>query len=512
VAPRTAFPRFHLGLLSRSARNESLIFNPFGVDSFTPIPRFHLGLLSRSARNESFILSRSARYCVSTPLGLIALADIQKYQKIMMTKKSFSAVSLFACAGGCSLGFKKAGYDILYAIELEAAAVQTYQANFSETICHKADIRDFDFKKLLKQTHTQPGELDILIGGPPCQGFSAAGPRFWDDPRNALLKNYINALKILRPKWFLMENVEGLLTTKRGQYLYEVAKAFIELGYWIRIDKIYAHEYGIGQRRKRVFMIGNCLGYEFSLPKPLMPVHGAIFRHSNITLRHAIAGLPNATQDKDARLTYHEEAADSYEAQLRNQKGWVSDHYYPNLNSLQLKRIQALKPKQSMKDLPEELQHSSFARRANRRVKDGTPTDKRGGAPSGLKRLCFDEPCLTITSGATSELIHPVQDRPLTLRECARIQTFPDGFEFYGNATQKIQQIANAIPPLLAQLLAEHIKTHYGFEAFIARKPGKLIGFTLTKATAMSPALNQTQALLDQLSCSQTLKQLNLFN
>jgi site-specific DNA-cytosine methylase len=121
-----------------------------------------------------------------------------------------------------------------------------------------------------------------------------------------------------------------------------------------------------------------------------------------------------------------------------NKKGWVSDHYYPNINHLQLKRIQALKPNQSMKDLPTELQHSSFQRRANRRVKDGTPTDKRGGAPWGLKRLCFDEPCLTITGGATREFIHPVQNRPLNLRECARIQTFPDDFEFCGNTTQKI--------------------------------------------------------------------------
>jgi DNA (cytosine-5)-methyltransferase 1 len=429
----------------------------------------------------------------------------------MMKEKSFKAISLFAGAGGCSLGFKKSGYDILYAIELEDAAVQTYQTNFSDTICQKADIRKFDFKQLLKHTQLNPGELDILIGGPPCQGFSAAGIRFWDDPRNTLLKNYIEALKILRPKWFLMENVEGLLTTKRGQYIYEAAKAVIELGYWIRIDKIYAHEYGVGQRRKRVFIIGNCLGYDFSLPKPLMPVHGAIFRHSNVTLRHTIAGLPNATQDKEARLTYNEETVDSYETQLRNKKGWVSDHYYSNINSLQLKRIQALKPKQSMKDLPKELQHSSFVRRANRRVKDGTPTDKRGGAPCGLKRLCFDEPCLTITGSATSEFIHPVQDRPLTLRECARIQTFPDWFEFHGNTTQKIQQIANAIPPSLAQLLAEHIKTNYGFDAPIVIKSGKLIGFTLTKATAMSPALNQTKALLEQLSSSQTRKQLNLF-
>lgn len=426
-----------------------------------------------------------------------------------MPEKPLITLSLFAGAGGCSLGFQKAGYQILVALELEAATVQTYQTNFSDTICLQADIRDFDFKLLLK--YIQPGELDMLIGGPPCQGFSTAGMRFWDDPRNALLKNYIKALKILRPKWFLMENVEGLLTLKHGQYIYEAAKAFIELGYRIRIDKIYAHEYGIGQRRKRVLIIGNCLGYDFSLPKPVMPAQGNLFKYSNITLRHAIAGLPNATQDKNVRLTYDAKIFHHYEAQLRSPKGWVSDHYYSKINDLQLKRIQALKPNQSMKDLPAELQHASFQRRANRRVKDGTPTDKRGGAPWGLKRLCFDEPCLTITSGATSEFIHPVQDRPLTIRECARIQTFPDEFEFCGSANQKIQQIANAIPPLLAQRLAEHIKTNYSFDATIQDSPGKLIEFTLTKAAAMSPTLNQTKALLEQLSHSQPFLQFKLF-
>jgi len=424
----------------------------------------------------------------------------------MSKEKTLTAMSLFAGAGGCSLGFKRAGYDILYALELDSATIQTYQANFTQTICLQTDIRNFDFRQ-----QWAPGELDMLIGGPPCQGFSTAGTRFWDDPRNALLKSYVEALKILRPKWFIMENVEGLLTSKGGQYVYEAAKAFIELGYRIRIDKIYAHEYGIPQRRKRVFIIGNCLGYNFTLPEPIMPAYGAIFKHSNLTLQEAIAGLPNATQDKQARLKYDSELANRYEAQLRNEKGWVSDHYYVKINGLQLKRIQALKPNQSMKDLPKELQHASFQRRARRRVMDGTPSDKRGGSPWGLRRLCFDEPCLTITGGAIREFIHPSQDRPLTLRECARIQTFPDGFEFYGSLSQKIQQIANAIPPLFAQRLAAHIKSNYDFESPIRLNQGILIGMTLTKALAMSPALQQTKALLETLPQSQNHSQFNLF-
>ncbi|NEP57731.1 MAG: DNA cytosine methyltransferase [Symploca sp. SIO2G7] len=148
-----------------------------------------------------------------------------------------------------------------------------------------------------------------------------------------------------------------------------------------------------------------------------------------------------------------------------------------------------------MKELPESLQHESFKRRANRRVMDGTPSEKRGGSPSGLKRLLFDEPCLTITGAAIREFIHPQENRPITIREAARIQTFPDNFIFLGNSSQKIQQIGNAIPPIIARIFAEHIKEKYGFEAQ-HDFPGTLLGYSLTKANAMSPALKKTDKLL----------------
>jgi len=123
---------------------------------------------------------------------------------------------------------------------------------------------------------------------------------------------------------------------------------------------------------------------------------------------------------------------------------------------------------------------------------------KEGGAPSGIKRLVYDEPSLTITGASTREFIHPVQDRPLTIREAARIQTFPDSFIFEGNSSEKIQQIGNAIPPLLARIFSEHIKDDYGFMIKDINN-GSLIGFSLTKAEAMSPALFKTKELLDRL-------------
>ena len=421
------------------------------------------------------------------------------------------AISLFCGAGGCSLGFKQAGYSILYANDKDSAAVETYKKNFPETTCSNEDINELDFENILKELGIKSGEIDILIGGPPCQGFSTAGSRFWDDPRNHLLKSYVNALKVIKPKWFLMENVEGLLTSNKGTYIYEAAKAFIELGYLIWVEKVYSQEYGVPQRRKRVLVIGNRLGHNFKMPEPTMKVSGQIFRNSDVTISHAIDSLPTASNDKEAALNpantpYHDE----FDAILRGHAKKITDHYFPVINGVQLKRISALGPGQTMKDLPENLQHESFKKRANRRVADGMPTEKRGGAPSGLKRLIASEPSLTITGAATRELIHPIENRPLTIRESARIQTFPDDFVFCGNASQKIQQIGNAIPPILARIFAEHIRDDYGFEGH-EKDSGKMLGFLLTKAGAMSPALKRTESLLLGLSDGSKSKQGELF-
>lgn len=425
--------------------------------------------------------------------------------------KKPKAISLFCGAGGCSLGFKQAGYSILYANDKDSAAVETYKKNFPETTCSNEDIDELDFENILNELGVKSGEVDILIGGPPCQGFSTAGSRFWDDPRNHLLKSYVNALKVIKPKWFLMENVEGLLTSNKGTYIYEAAKAFIELGYLIRVEKVYSQEYGVPQRRKRVLVVGNRLGHDFKMPEPTIKVSGQIFRNSHVTISHAIGGLPTATNDKEAALSpANTPSYDEFEAILRGHAKKITDHYFPVINGIQLKRISALGPGQTMKDLPENLQHESFKKRANRRVADGMPTEKRGGAPSGLKRLIASEPSLTITGAATRELIHPIENRPLTIRESARIQTFPDDFDFCGNASQKIQQIGNAIPPILARIFAEHIRDDYGFEGHEV-DAGKMLGFLLTKAGAMSPALKRTESLLFRLFDGSKSKQGKLF-
>ncbi|WP_461225234.1 DNA cytosine methyltransferase [Lacticaseibacillus suihuaensis] len=383
------------------------------------------------------------------------------------------AVSIFSGAGGLDLGFQQAGVEILAAYDSMAPMVQTYRRNVGPA--QQADLASYDFARMSDDL-ALGGDLDLVIGGPPCQGFTSAGARFWADPRNALIRNYAEALRILHPRWFVMENVEGLLTAAKGRYLEETLKAMIALGYAVALKKVYMQEYGIPQRRKRVILVGNREGKRYAFPQPIQKASGAIYRNGSCTLRDAIGDLEGV----------EDEAIDQLPVAP---------------SGLQAARIQALLPGQSMKDLPAELQHDSFSRRAHRRVQDGTASARRGGAPSGLKRLQYDEPALTITSAASREFVHPVLDRTLTLRECARVQTFPDSFAFFGTKSEKLLQIGNAVPPRFARQLADSILQADQTAAAVV--PQGLVAAQLTKSTGLSPALQRTLALLQPLMVQQ---------
>lgn len=416
------------------------------------------------------------------------------------TEQKPTAISLFAGAGGCSLGFGQANYDIRFATDIDANAVESYRRNFPRTPCEAADIRELNADSVLHRIGLNPGELDMLLGGPPCQGFSSAGVKAGDDPRNSLLSHYIRLLEGIRPKWFVMENVEGLLTNDGGSHVRDAVVAFLEAGYSLNLEKVYAQGFGVPQRRKRVLIVGNRLGHDFLFPEPVTRFSGSIFRKGEITFATAVGDLPPAATEAGEPLAFREPPRNELQTYLRGTAQSVTDHYSAVLSDVQLERVQGLQPGQTMKDLPDHLQHESFRRRAFRRVMDGTPVEKRGGAPSGLKRLFADEPSLTITSAATREFIHPTEDRLLTLRECARLQTFPDWFEFAGSAASRIQQIGNAIPPILAQAIGEHIAQQYAFQACYTGGVRPTLRFCLTRSEGMSPALALTERLLAKLS------------
>ena len=391
----------------------------------------------------------------------------------------YKAISLFAGAGGCSLGFQQYGVNILAAYDICKEAVDTYNYNFKG---NKADVEDLstcDFSTIRDKLGLHRGELDLIIGGPPCQGFTTAGRRSEADSRNLLLTNYVNALQEFYPRWFMMENVEGILTTINGKFIVACIQGMISLGYTVYLKKVYMQEYGIPQRRKRVIIIGNREGKSFEFPKPISIARGCIYKNGTRTLREAIADI----EEVDIPEINHIRKIES---------------------GIQYERICALREGQTMKNLPKELQHKSFAKRAARRVCDGTPSEKRGGSPAGLKRLIYDEPSLTITGSANSEFIHPTQNRMLTVRECARIQTFPDSFRFFGSDSQQMQQIGNAIPPLFANQMAKQI--FICDLKYSKSLPQGLMWYDVTKSSAMSPALTATCRKLDQmLVCNQFL-------
>lgn len=427
------------------------------------------------------------------------MLPLQSEDRHMAYEYQPTAISLFSGAGGCSAGFKMAGFRILYAQDIDNDCIASYSTNFSDTFCEVRDIRKTDFAALKNILKIE--SIDIVIGGPPCQGFSTAGARNPNDPRNNLLESYADALNILKPNWFLFENVEGLLTLNHGKYVEGIVKKLINIGYTIRVEKVYAQEFGVPQRRKRVILIGNRIGKNFYFPKPKANSEGNIFRKSEYTLRLAIGDMPSPTTIKGSLVDFKNKPRSCFEKFIRGDAIHLTEHYSPKISNINLERLERLKEGNTMKDLPEYLQHESFKKRALRRVMDGTPSEKRGGAPSGLKRLFFDEPSLTITSSATREMIHPVEHRPLTIRECARIQTFKDDFMFLGNDNSKIKQIGNAIPPLLAYEFALHLKELITQDSdAIHSSRGRLLGFYLTKANAMSPALKNTTDLLNSIA------------
>lgn len=345
-------------------------------------------------------------------------------------------------------------------------AVETYTANLGDHV-HDVEITE----------NLPVPPCDIIAGGPPCQGFSSAGMRRHDDHRNTLIGVYAKIIARVRPKAFIFENVEGFLTGAGGRHIFELLEPLVEAGYRIHLRKINAANYGVPQHRKRVVAIGG-LGWDPRFPLETHRAFGAPGAH--------IAGhngLPRTPTLGEAL------------AVLNHLIGDV-DHIAQSLDGDDLKRAQMLAPGQSMKDLPEVMWHPSYRRRAYRRVMDGTPTERRGGAPSGIKRLRAEEPSKAITGAASREFIHPSEPRPLTIRECALLQTFPVDFVFKGTLSERIQLIGNAVPPSLGEAIGRSLATDLDSTLSRSSLPGALLSFSPTASHGMSPALEQVSELV----------------
>jgi DNA (cytosine-5)-methyltransferase 1 len=419
--------------------------------------------------------------------------------------KSDDVLSFFSGAGGFSYGFSQAGLKPISGAEIDKDACATYEKNIGSK-CHNVDLSSINPDFFLKFINGR--EPFAVIGGPPCQGFSTAGARDASDSRNRLIFNYLKIVDGLRPRWFIFENVEGLLTSGNGSAIALLVNEFIRIGYSIRVQKVNFAAFGVPQTRKRVLIVGNRFGIDFDFPEETKSYSSGKSKKYNHkpfapTLNEALSGLNGHAKIRSELCSYSSSVPlNDFDANMRrgNEIGLLSEHYQ-SVDAKDVEIYSLLGPGQTMKDLPENFWHDSFKRRAFRRVQDGTPTEKRGGAPSGIKRLNGDFQSLTITGAATREFIHPHENRPLTIRECARIQTFPDCYTFAGNAASVIQQIGNAVPPLAASVFAYHLQKidgqfGSGLAASRQKMEPRLLGYFLTEATGMSEALQKTEGLL----------------
>ncbi len=388
----------------------------------------------------------------------------------MRDEADFNAVDLFCGAGGLGIGLEAAGFKVVKAVDKWEPAIRTYNTNFD----HRAEVAALDWNSELP-------DADIYAGGPPCQGFSSAGRRAPGDARNTLVAVFAHLLTLHRPPAFIFENVEGFLTGDKGRWVVDLLTPLVRAGYCMSVRKVNAANYGVPQHRKRVIVVGG-LGWNPGLPEPSHRAVGA-------------PGAKNVAADCPLAPTVAEALGRLPDATSNGTPPALADHVFRVPNEADRLRIEALKPGQTMKDLPEELWHDTYRRRAYRRVKDGTPTERRGGAPAGLRRLHPEQPSKAITSGAPSEFVHPWEQRTLTLRECARIQTFPDDFVFTGSKAQRALQIGNAVPPRLATAVARHVANAMRERGESNLAPG-LYEFTPTFSDGMSPALARTVELV----------------
>ena len=380
--------------------------------------------------------------------------------------QKYTFVDLFAGAGGFGLGFQMSGrFFPLCSIEKDLWAVETLRVNNQHTIIH-ADITKISTKAYIKKMCKEAP--DIIIGGPPCQGFSIAGKGDPSDPRNALFRYFVKWVKVLMPKVFVMENVTGLLMRKnaRGRKVIEIIKeAFVTVGYTCQIWVLNAADYGVPQMRQRIFIVGNCFGKEVPIPQPTHSINGKQNLTPYITSWEAISDLPHiAANEGSEYMDYNTEATNDYQSLCRIGSIGVYNHVAMKHTKRMVTRFKKILSGDSLSSLPDEL-------KVRKRNGNGELSDSL--YVSNYRHIDPNMVSFTIPASFYSTFIHPYFPRNITAREAARIQSFPDRYVFKGKRTQissklltklgkeeenhlsQYNQIGNAVPPLMAKAIAE---------------------------------------------------------
>ena len=356
--------------------------------------------------------------------------------------KKFTCVDLFSGAGGLSRGFYDAGYDIVLGVDFDEAALRTFKENHGSAEAMKLDLFNHDnIDVIVDYLEERNIKLDVLVGGPPCQGFSIAGPRDMNDKRNSLYLSMVKLASRLKPQAVVLENVPGMLQTNGGIGAKRIIQDFAEIGYRMVPKLLYAPDYGIPQIRKRVFFVGLRDGSdEFEFPT------ACVEKDKYVTCEEAIGDLPSL-QTSDGEIIYGEDIQDyvteptnDYQKKMRKNSEKVQNH----IGSIPIdktKKMIALVPEgKNYKALPAEYQGIYKYHEA-------------------LTRYHSKKPSNTINTGHRSHF-HYKWNRIPTVRESARLQSFPDDFIFYGNKSEQYRQVGNAVPPMLGQVVAEQLKKY----------------------------------------------------
>lgn len=344
--------------------------------------------------------------------------------------EKYKLLDLFCGAGGLSVGFERNNFEVKLAIDNAPHAINTYNYNHVNKVAKEVDIKNID-----PDFFDEIGDIDGIIGGPPCQGFSTAGQRIIDDERNELYRDYFKILEHVRPKFFLIENVKGILTFAKGAVVDDIYKRAENLGYKVFHQILSSECYGVPQVRKRVFFIG--------LRKDLL--HGDfIFPEGNderVSIFDAIGDLPSLDKCED-NTKYNLKPITDYQRYIRGDCTELHNHLQSNHTEAVKNAITLVPEGGSIKDIPEELRNGRNYHALLRKMDSSKPS------------LCIDTGHRTY--------FHYSEKRVPSVRENARLQSFPDSFVFLGPKQEQYRQVGNAVPPLLAEKLSKAIEDYLG--------------------------------------------------
>lgn len=350
----------------------------------------------------------------------------------MHNSTDFIGVDLFSGAGGLSLGAKWAGINVRYAVELDKSASATYRKNHPSTIVLNNDIAE-----LSKEDFHDITNLFVLFGGPPCQGFSTSNRKTRNafNPKNELYLEFLRFVKDLNPCWVVIENVQGISNFNNGIIVRKITEELESFGYNVKKKILNSVNYGVPQKRKRFILIANRHNINFEFP---------VGNHDFVSVKEAIADLPKLKNgDMKDECNYVNCEISPYMCFMRKNSKSARQNYVSKNSDLVIERYKYIQEGQNWKVVPASLMLN---------YKD---TNR---CHSGIyRRLKNDEPSIVISNYRKNMLIHPLQDRGLSVREAARLQSFPDDYIFAGKISEIQQQIGNAVPPLLSKAIFSRI-------------------------------------------------------